>query len=171
MKITKKKFIVVTIASVIIVFFIYGIADYIHGTFYGWHGTSESYEQAQRLNMVRWYIPPEAKKINYDYGYYRGGSIIEASFEISEADFIRWAKQKGWQLEEIRNLDWDGHGILVRIPLSDSTDPPPITKTGDSFIFRRTVNITSGYFYRNDQLSEQFVYDKDRGIGYFRRFT
>ena len=168
---TITKWSIIIVIFVLIAAFTYGVYDYIHGKFYGTRGIGESYGQARGLHIVQIYIPPQAKKINYNWMY----GNFQASFEISESDFIEWAQRKGWQLQEIRHLDRNGHGVLVNIPLSDPYDPVPITiktNANSHIILRRTVNIISGYFYENNSikgLSERFIYDKDKGVGYFQR--
>jgi hypothetical protein len=169
MKITKKKFIVIAIVFVIITFFIYGFSVWIQWRFIGGRGTNESYEQAKRFDIVCEYIPPEARKISY--GWLKDN--ISASFEISEKDFIKWAKQKGWQLEEIHASG--DQGLLFTLPLSDSRKCIPILY--NRTYYTNAVNIISGYFYKNNSVKgltghrisckERCIYDKDKSMGYF----
>jgi hypothetical protein len=67
--------------------------------FYEVEGTDQSYQDAQKVELVAMYLPEEASRINYWTSPRRW--LIMANFRVSEDDFLAWAGQQGWELERI----------------------------------------------------------------------
>lgn len=110
------------------------------------------YSEARKGFIVRIFIPPEARKITAWVQPYRMNVV--AAFQLSEEDFVAWAKSQEWELEEVQEVSV--HNISR---LGDANDK---------------VDIKSGLLYRwiydaDDPGSTYRVYAYDRadGTGYF----
>ena len=145
--------------SVFAVLFVIGVGLlFIYGRGYTVQFSHDSYEQAKRFDVIKAFIPPQAKDICYWSVPYR--MILVANFKIDEEHFLEWANKKGWHLTTISEANEGQH--IPGLCSQANVDPNV-----------HDVYIKSGYVYY-EQLSETkewerriFAYDKDKGVGYF----
>jgi hypothetical protein len=158
----KRKPCQIGLRTVLLAFVVAALAFGILRTFfYEVEGTNQSYQDARRVDLVEMYLPKEAAEINYWTA--PGRWLIMVNFRISEEDFLAWAEENGWALEEI---DEPKQGReVVRIYQRIPGRPRP----------NRSAVIRNGYTagrpsVDKPELDQVIAYNRDDQRGYFSQF-
>ena len=101
----------IVISISLIVFTFIGIKSPI---FIKFEGDAEKYSEIIKnkdLNVLQSHLPYFARKITYRIYPYR--QVIEASFEVSEDEFLKWVRLRNWEVEMISTPE-NVNGIFMK---------------------------------------------------------
>jgi len=144
-------FVVVTLCTMVLSMGL-SLIHFIRWRTYSYCVDGAQYSEISHEAIVKLFVPPQARNIT---AWIQPNKMqITASFSVGEQNFVTWADEKGWPLEEIYN-----HRIANVSKHADPNDG---------------VTIKNGLWYQwhydpydPGTTMRIYAYDRSEGVGYF----